>query len=40
MRYERYGILVLLLLSFGDVGGGWIGRGISVVFSTMVNLIY
>ena len=40
MRYERYGILLLLLLSFGNVGGGLIGRGISVVFSAMVNLIY
>ena len=40
MRYERYGILLLLLLSFGNVGGGFIGRGISVVFNAMVNLIY
>lgn len=40
MRYERYGILILLLLSFGDVGGGLIGRAITTVFNAMVNLIY
>lgn len=40
MRYERYGILILLLLSFADVGGGLIGRAITMVFSAMVNLIY
>lgn len=40
MRYERYGILVLLLLSFADVGGGLIGRAIVLVFNAMVNLIY
>ena len=40
MRYERFGILVLLMLSFADVGGGLIGRGITLVFDAMVNLIY
>ncbi|MEA4993436.1 MAG: site-2 protease family protein [Oscillibacter sp.] len=40
MRYERYGMLLLLLLSFANVGGGLIGRGISGVYTAMVNLIY
>lgn len=40
MRYERYGIIVLLVLSFADVDGGLIGRAIAVVWNAMVNLIY
>lgn len=40
MRYERYGIMLLLLLSFMDVGGGLISRAIAMVFEAMVNLIY
>ena len=40
MRYERYGIMLLLLLSFMDVGGGLISRAIALVFDAMVNLIY
>ena len=40
MRYERYGIMLLLLLSFMDIGGGLISRAIAVVFDVMVNLIY
>ncbi|WP_312940933.1 site-2 protease family protein [Oscillibacter sp.] len=40
MHYERYGMLLLFLLSFANVGGGLIGRGIYAVYTTMVNLIY
>jgi len=40
MRYERYGMLLLLLLSFANVGGGLIGQGIYGVYTAMVNLIY
>ena len=40
MRYERYGVLILLLMSFGNIGGNFVGRAISVVFSAIVNLIY
>ena len=40
MRYERYGIMLLLLLSFMNIGGGLISRAIAVVFDAMVNLIY
>lgn len=40
MRYERYGIMLLLLLSFMDIGGGLISRAIALVFDAMVNLIY
>lgn len=40
MRYERYGMLLLLLLSFANVGGGLIGRGIYGVYTAMINLIY
>lgn len=40
MRYERYGMLVLLALSFTGVGGGLIGRAISGVYSGLVNLIF
>lgn len=40
MRYERYGILVLLALSYFDVLGGFISNAILGVFSGMVNLFY
>lgn len=40
MRYERYGMLLLLLMSFADVGGGVINRGIAAVYGVMINLIY
>lgn len=40
MRYERYGMLLLLLMSFADVGSGVINRGIAAVYGVMINLIY
>lgn len=40
MRYERYGMLLLLLMSFADVGSGIINRGIAAVYGVMINLIY
>lgn len=40
MRYERYGMLLLLLMSFADVGSGVINRGIAAVYGAMINLIY
>ena len=40
MRYERYGILVLLALSFAGVGGGVISRGIFWIYSAFVTLIF
>lgn len=40
MRYERYGMLVLLALSFTNVGGGVISRSISGVYTAMMNLFY
>ena len=40
MRYERYGILLLLLLSFGGVGGGAVSTAIRWVYQLFINLIY
>lgn len=40
MRYERYGMLVLLLLSYLGLTGRWIGDVIMVVYSTFLNLIF
>lgn len=40
MRYERYGMLLLLLMSFADVGSGVINRGIAAVYGVMINLVY
>ena len=39
MRYERYGMILLLILSFTDVTGSLISGGISYVYSALVNLI-
>ena len=39
MRYERYGMILLLILSFADVTGSLISGGISYVYSALVNLI-
>ena len=39
MRYERYGMILLLILSFTDVTGNLISGGISYVYSALVNLI-
>ena len=40
MHYERYGLLVLLVLSFLGVGEGLISRAIGGVFMALVNLIF
>ena len=40
MRYERYGMLLLMLMSFADVGSGVINRGIAAVYGVMINLVY
>jgi Zn-dependent protease len=40
LRVERYGILVLFLLSFTNVGGGLIGGAIQGVFSAMLSVLY
>ena len=39
MRYERYGMLVLLLLVMFDVGSDLLSRGILGVFAALWNLI-
>lgn len=40
MRYERYGMILLLILSFTDVGGNAISGAILAVYRTFCNLIY
>ena len=40
MRYERYGMLLLLALSLLGVSGGFIGGAIMRVYEAMFNLIY
>ena len=40
MRYERYGMLALVLLSFTGVGGGLVNRGILAVYGGLFNLFY
>ena len=40
MRYERYGILGLLLLSWRGVTGGFINNAIIGVYSALFNLFY
>ena len=40
MRYERYGILVLLALSVMGVSGGLLSRAIYGVYTMLVNLIF
>lgn len=40
MRYERYGMLLLILLFLTNAGGGLISRAITAVYTTMVNLLY
>lgn len=40
MRYERYGMLILLVLSFLGVSGGSISGAIMRVYEAMFNLIY
>ena len=40
MRYERFGMLLLLALSALDVGSNLISGGIYAIYSGMVNLIF
>ena len=40
MRYERYGMLVLLLLSFADIGSSFISNAILGVYSAFFTLFY
>ena len=40
MRYERYGMILLLVLSFVGVGGSAIGQVIFQVYAGLVNLIF
>jgi Zn-dependent protease len=40
LRYEKYGFLILLILSFTDVGFGFIGGGIDWIFSAMISLVF
>lgn len=40
MRYERYGLLALLLLSWLGLTGRWIGDVIMAVYGALFNLIY
>lgn len=40
LRYERYGLAVLLVLSFLGIGGGIISRGIVWVYDAFVTLIF
>ena len=39
MRYERYGMALLLLLVFFDIGGNALSNAISAVFQVLWNLI-
>lgn len=40
MRYERYGILILFLLSWLGLGGNLIGNAIYGVFEFLFNIVY
>lgn len=40
MRYERYGILLLLVLSFTGIAGGAINAGILAVYQSLFHLIF
>ena len=39
MRYERYGMLVLLVLVAFDVGSDFLSRGILWIFNALWNFI-
>ena len=40
MRYERYGIVVLLVLSYVGIGSSLISRGILGIYSALLSLIF
>ena len=40
MRYERYGMLVLLLLVWLDVGGSYLSGAIGAVCQWMIGLFF
>lgn len=40
MRYERYGMMVLLLLMWLDIGSSYLSNGIYAVYSWMVGLFF
>ena len=40
MRYERYGMAVLLLLVWLDVGSSALSNGIDVVYQWMAGLFF
>lgn len=40
LRYERYGLAVLLVLSILGIGGGVISRGIFAIYNAFVTLIF
>ena len=40
MRYERYGMLVLLVLSYADIGSSFISNAILGVYSAFFTLFY
>lgn len=40
MRYERYGMIVLIVLVLSGFGENWIGNAIYAVFTALLNLIY
>ena len=40
MRYERYGMLLLLALSLLGISGGFISGAIMRVYEVFFNLIY
>ena len=39
MRYERYGMILLLILALTNVTGNLISGAISAVYTTLINLI-
>ncbi len=40
MRFERYGILLLLAMTFLGVGGGLLSRAIGAVFSVLFDIVF
>ena len=40
MRYERYGMLLLIVLSLMNVGGGLINQAIAAVWTGLYTLIF